>query len=150
MPKPKGTTELGRIAHADLEYAVSCLIESGKTTALEVTRLADDRGNRIAALEAELAALKGGKVVAVATVAALRGPGKARTPKKAVGSTIIRKDGRSFTNTAKVVRARKLQGQYLGNLHKIPEKERDRYRAIVKTKGVAAGVAAIKKRLGIA
>ena len=68
---------------------------------------------------------------------------------KPVGSKVIRKDGRSFTVTAAVVESRRLQGQYIGNLRKIPEKEQDRYRAIVKTKGVAAGVAAIKKRLGI-
>ena len=170
MPKTKGTGELGKIAQADLAYAVGCLIESGKTTAREGTQLAGDRGARIVALKAELAALEGGKAVSVAPAAtpakrayrrkakpaatAMPAPKPAKKTAAAghakgrVGSKIVRSDGRSFTVTAAVVESRKLQGQYLGNLRKIPETERDRYRAIVKTKGVAAGVAAIKKRLG--
>ena len=170
MARTKVVTELGQVAHADMLYAVRCLIDAGKTTAREVTQLAGDRGARIAALKAELAALEGGKPVAFAPAApaakrAYRRKAKPATTRAAapepstkaaaagrtkgrVGRKIVRSDGRSFTVTAAVVESRKLQGQYLGNLRKIPEKERDRYRAIVKAKGVAAGVAAIKKRLG--
>ena len=70
MPKTKRVAELGRIAHEDMLYAINCLIESGKTTALEVTRLAGNRGDRIAALKAELAALEGGKPVVLTPAAA--------------------------------------------------------------------------------
>ena len=172
MARTKVVTELGQVAHEDMLYAVRCLIDAGKTTAREVTQLAGDRGTRIATLKAELAALEGGKAVAVAPAAtrvkrayhrrakpATKAVPAPRPSKKAaaagrakgrVGRKIVRSDGRSFTVTAAVVESRKLQGQYLGNLRKIPEKERDRYRAIVKAKGVAAAVAAIKKRLGIA
>ena len=164
MPKTKRVAELGRIAHEDMLYAINCLIESGKTTALEVTRLAGNRGDRIAALKAELAALEGGKPVVLTPAAApaKRAYRRKATPapkptaktappkgtKKAVGSKIIRKDGRSFTNTAKVVRSRKLQGQYLGNLRKVPENERDGFKQLARSKGVPVALAAIKKRLG--
>ncbi|MBI5486154.1 MAG: hypothetical protein HY905_02355 [Deltaproteobacteria bacterium] len=166
MARTKVVTELGQVAHEDMLYAVHCLIDAGKTTAREIAQLAGDRGARIEALKAELAALEGGKAVAGAPAAprakrayhrkakpAPRAATKAvasKPPKQRLGRKIVRSDGRSFTVTAAVVESRRLQGQYIGNLRKIPERERDRYRAVVKSKGVAAGVAAIKKRLGIA
>ncbi|MBI5488797.1 MAG: hypothetical protein HY905_15790 [Deltaproteobacteria bacterium] len=155
MAKTNETTDLGGIAHGDLLYAVRSLVSAGKTTTLEVARLAGERSARITALEAELAVLKVGGSVSMDSVAPAprkRGRPRTRPPTvaKPVGSKVIRKDGRSFTVTAAVVESRRLQGQYLGNLRKVPEKERDRYRAIVKAKGVAAAVAAIKKRLRIA
>src|SRR5438132_11268454 len=61
MPR---TTELGRIPAVDLAYAVSRLIQEGKTTLLEVRRFAEERPARIAALERELATLKAGHAAA--------------------------------------------------------------------------------------
>jgi hypothetical protein len=68
---------------------------------------------------------------------------KAGARKVKVGETTIRKDGRTFTNTRKVVAARRLQGQYIGNLRKVAEKDRDRFRTMAKEQGVAAAVEAI-------
>src|SRR3989454_12571210 len=63
MPR---TTELGKIPAVDLAYAVSRLIQEGKTTLLEVRRFAEERPARIAALERELATLKAGHAAAKA------------------------------------------------------------------------------------
>lgn len=67
---------------------------------------------------------------------------------KPVGSQIVREDGRPFTVTAAVRRSRKLQGQYLGNLRKLSQNERDKIKAMAKEKGVAAAVAAMVARHG--
>ena len=152
----KGTRKLGDIAARDLSYAVSRLIAAGKTTVAEVARLAADRGDRIKALEKELAALKNGTVPAATASTGARRPAKrAAKPnasKKAsaakAGKVITRSDGRKFTTTAKVVAARKAQGQYLGYLRQMPEKEKARIKAIAKQKGVPAAVVAMKEMLG--
>jgi len=153
-----GTRKLGEIEAQDLSYAVGRLIAAGKTTAAEVARLAAGRGNRIKALEKELAALKDGAVpVAAASTAARRPAKKAPKPRAAkkssaakAGTVITRSDGRKFTTTPKVVAARRAQGQYLGYLRQVPEREKARIRAIVKEKGVPAAVVEMKKRLATA
>ena len=60
MAKAKATTDLGKIAHSDLLYAMRALVRAGKTTAAEVARLGSDRTSRTAALKAELAELEAG------------------------------------------------------------------------------------------
>jgi hypothetical protein len=77
---------------------------------------------------------------------------KVRTSQKKasarVGQVIKRKDGRTFTRTAKAMAAHKLQGQYIGHLGRVPAKEKERFRDIAHEQGVAAAVAALMKRLG--
>ena len=104
MPKP---TSIASIAPADLAYAVDRLIANGKTTAPEVIRLAGERVQRIAALEAELLALTGG------------GRTRARTCED--GETDLgAEDGREARAEAEPLaeaRAfRRVQGQYAGYL----------------------------------
>jgi hypothetical protein len=73
---------------------------------------------------------------------------KAGSKKAKVGDKIVCKNGRVFTNTKKVVAARRLQGQYIGNLRKVAEKDRDKFRTMAKEQGVAAAVEAIMAYLG--
>ena len=151
-----GTRKLGAIAARDLGYAVGRLIAAGKTTVAEVSRLAAERGDHIKALEKELAALKGGAVPAAVAATGTKPPArkaaKLKAAKKApaakAGKVITRSDGRKFTTTPKVVAARKAQGQYLGYLRQVPEKEKARFQAIAKQKGVPAAVVAMKVMLG--
>jgi len=150
-----GTRKLGEIEARDLSYAVGRLIAAGKTTAAEVVRLAAERGDRIKALEKELAALKDGAVPVAGSATGARRPAKkAAKPKAAkkspaakAGKVSTRSDGRKFTTTPKVVAARRAQGQYLGYLRQVPEKGKARIRAIVKEKGVPAAVVEMKKML---
>ncbi len=166
---PKTTTKgIESIAGLDLAYAVRCLIAAGKTSAAEVSRLAAERGERIKALQAELAQLKGGKAPAAAPIKAPRAtkarqlaarPARSskRTAAKATKTapagkalrTTKRKDGRPFTVTQKVVDARRVQGQYLGYLRQVPKgPKRTAFQAVAKDKGVPAAVEALKKHLG--
>jgi len=147
MPRRKNTS-FGTVPSADLAYAVRQLIAMGKTTTVEVRRLAGERSNRIATLEAELAALRGGTVVAAPATGKAKATAKPKKKPVAVGKKLIRSDGRSFTRSAKVVAARRVQGQYLGYLRQVKGKTRDRFQAIAKDKGVPAAVVALKKHLG--
>jgi hypothetical protein len=158
MPKTS-TNRISGIQPVDLAYAVGRLIAVGKTTAAEVAALAAERTKRINALQAELAALKGGGLPTAAPEAARPVAAKAKkaapkpTPVKKrpapeAPKVITRKDGRKFTTTPKVVAARKVQGQYLGYLRQVPEKEKARFKALAHEKGVPAAVGALKLRLG--
>jgi len=151
----KRTKKLGEIAARDLSYAVGRLIAAGKTTVAEVVRLVAERGDRIKALEKELAALKDGAAPSARAPAGARRPVKKaarpkavkRTPAAKAGKVITRSDGRKFTTTPKVVAARRAQGQYLGYLRQLPDKEKARVRTIARQKGVPAAVVAMKEML---
>jgi len=152
MPKTK-SKRVVEINATDLEYAVGRLIAAGKTTRAEVTRLASERIERIRTLETELAALRGGKVLATAPATpSPRKAAKLKVPKRAtaakVGKVITRSDGRTFTTTQKVIDARRAQGQYLAYLRQVPAKEKSRFQAIVKENGVPTAVVELRKRLG--
>ena len=163
-PAPSAPTPsaISGISPLDLAYAVGRLVAEGRTTAAEVADLAAERTVRIQFLEAHLAALKTGSVplvdllkIAKSTkpVKASAKPGprstsKTSKPKATKGKVSTRRDGRSFTTTAKVVAARKWQGQYMGHLRQIPEAEKAKFKAIAKEKGIPLAVAELKKRLG--
>jgi hypothetical protein len=55
---------------------------------------------------------------------------------------------RGSDRTGKVVAARRLQGQHIGNLRKVAEKDREKIRTMAKEQGVAAAVEAIMGYLG--
>jgi hypothetical protein len=149
------------IDHVDLAYAVGQLVAQGKTTASEIIGLAAERRARIEVLETELRSLRGGEVPAADVAAPTKAPtpmkpakpkapGKKRRARAATkaGAVSTRRDGRTFTMTPKALAARKLQGQYLGHLRQVPAKEKPSFKAIARDQGVAAAVAALKKRLG--
>ena len=77
---PKKNT-IASIPVVNLAYAVECLVAGGKTTTAEVLRLAGERAERIAAIEAELKALQqGGHVAGPAADPAHRRATKRRKP----------------------------------------------------------------------
>jgi hypothetical protein len=156
----RGAGDIAGIRPLDLAYAVGRLMAAGRTTPAEIRQLAAERTARIMSLETELAALKGGGLPAgdvgrpsaaakprktLVRRAARRKPAKAKSVKGTVGT---RRDGRRFTTTAKVIAARKWQGQYMGHLRQFPEKEKAELRALAKAKGIPAAVGEMKKRLG--
>ena len=139
MPK----TSIASLPPFDLAYAVGRLIASGKTTAPEVLRLAAERVQRIAALEAELKALThGGQVAVPATKAPAARLTKAPKPapkvKRAAGKLRLSPKLRAF---------RKIQGQYAGYLRGFTGDVRERIRAINAEKGAAAALAEMRKLL---
>jgi hypothetical protein len=110
---PRGKTTVSGIGQADLTYAVNRLIALGKTNAREITGLAAERPMRIAALEKELSSLRTGASPASSNGAAAR----TATATRAAPPAPTKKK-RRFTMTPKALKARKLQGRYLGLLRK--------------------------------
>lgn len=55
---------------------------------------------------------------------------------------------RSARASSKNTAARKLQGQYIGFLRQLPEKERPKYQEIARTRGREQAIVAIRKALG--
>ena len=126
--------ELGKIPAADLAYALSRLIQEGKTSVAEVRRFAGERPARIAALERELASLKAGH-------AAGNTAGRSMGPRAATA----KKPKRKFTMTPKARAAMKRQGQYLAALKRLNAVERTRVKAIARKEGVAKAVEFARK-----
>lgn len=131
---PRGKTTVSGIGQADLTYAVNRLIGLGKTNAREVSTLAAERPERIAALEKELSVLRTGAALGPAT--AKKG-GRPEAPAK--------RKKRKFTMTPKALKARKLQGRYLGLLRKLDPKQRAQCSKAAKSGGVAAAMKVAEK-----
>ena len=140
MPK---RTALGTLPPLDLAYAIRRLVVSGATTPAEVLRLAAERVQRIAALEAELKALThGGQVAVPATKAPAARSTKATKPapkvKRAAGKLRLSPKLRAF---------RKIQGQYAGYLRGFSGAARERIRQINASEGAASAVEEMKTLL---
>lgn len=131
---PKNKPAVSGIGLPDLTYAVNRLISLGKTSAREVSLLAGERPNRIAQLEKELAVLRSGAVSIAPRASKTNGAKAAPKARK-----------RRFTMTPKALRARKLQGRYLGLLRKLDAKQRAQAAKAAKEGGVAAAVKVAEK-----
>jgi hypothetical protein len=66
-----------------------------------------------------------------------RGPGRGKSALAPAGTKPARRAPKA---TAKLARARKLQGQYLGALRSLGQADRAKVKALAKAKGVAAAV----------
>ena len=126
--------DLGKIPAVDLAYALSRLIQEGKTSVAEVRRFAGERPARIAALERELATLRTGHVGA-------KRVGRPPGPRAGVAT----KAKRRFTMTPKARAAMKRQGQYLAALKRLKVAERTRVKALARKEGVAKAVEFARK-----
>jgi hypothetical protein len=137
MSKRKTSRNIDAVKLPDLAYAVRRLVAMRKVTEGEVLGLAAEREKRIAALQAELQALRGARLGAPVAVAPRPAPMAA---KKVVAAPPARKARMS----SKQARARKIQGEYMGLLRNFAGAARQRIKATVKAKGVPAGLAAMK------
>jgi hypothetical protein len=126
MPRRKAT--VSGIGQADLTYAVNRLIAVGKTSAREITDLAAERPMRIAQLEKELSVLRSGAA-----------PARNGAPVKTAAKAAPRKK-RRFTMTPKALRARKIQGRYLGLLRKLDARQRAQTSKAAEKGGVEAAI----------
>jgi hypothetical protein len=88
------------------------------------------------------------KKMATRTAPPANAPQKGRKTASKVGQVITRKDGRTFTTTDKVVKARRIQGHYIAYLRKVDPKAREGFKTIAREQGVPAAVEAMQKRLG--
>ena len=153
MPNTKNQTPLANLPVVDLAYAVERLVAGGKTTTAEVLALAADRGKRIALLEAELRALRGGGVGRAPTTKAGRPVRKARPAAKkarkpAPAAKPVAKPATAPAKprySPKLRNFRRVQGLYAGYLRGFTGATRERIRTINAEKGPAAALAEMKK-----
>jgi hypothetical protein len=132
------TANFSDLSRDDLLVAVQDLVARKRITVDEV-RTAAERPKRIAALEAELARLRG--------EGARRSPGRprgaarpARVARDAAATTApVSK--RRITNTPKRAAALKRQGQYMAALAKLTGADRARVKGVAKQDGVPAAIA---------
>jgi hypothetical protein len=130
------------LTHDDLLYALKDLIGRKRVTPIEI-RGAAQRGRRIAALEAELARLRG--------AVAPRRPGRpprAASAAPAAPAVAGAKPKRHITNTPALKAARIWQGRYLGRLRKLSPRDRSKVKAFAKENGVPAAVKLADRMLG--
>ena len=140
MARPANFDSLSR---DDLLLVIRDLVAKGVVSPADI-RGASERSKRIAAVEAELARLRGG-------APPRRGPGRPRgagRPAKSGGSAPAAKPKRKITNTPARLAAMRRQGQYLGTLNKLGGSDRARVKALAKKEGVPAALALAKKLAG--
>lgn len=124
MPRKKS-----RLSPTTALRLVEILIEEGELVARDITRYL-----KIAELEKRLRALRGGEVPVTHVRAQRRGPKPAKRRKKPI--------------SAERRASQKIQGQYLGYISQIAERERPKFQKLAKEDGREKAIAAMKKRLG--
>lgn len=131
----------------DVTKKVADLVEENQKLRKENAGLKKDHDRWAKLLQTELNGLKDG--TCPDGVCGCYQPKKVSKPKapkdKKVGTVMKRKDGRNFTRMAKVAKARKIQGQYLGRLRSVTDKKRKAaIQKVARTKGVPAALAMLK------
>jgi hypothetical protein len=103
-----------------------------------ITALIEDFAKQIvAATEAATAARVQGALAAALGAPVQRGPGR---PKLAAAPAKAKLGRKAPKPTAALIRARKLQGQYLGALRGLGQGDRAKVKAVAKAKGVPAAL----------
>ena len=140
MPKRRPSS-IDTVPPLDLAYAVGRLIATGKTTQAEIVRLAAERAQRIADVEAELKALtRSGQVSAPATAR----KGRATAATKATATKAPASGPVKLKLSPKLRAFRKVQGLYAGYLRGFTGDARERIRQISASEGPASAVEAMK------
>ena len=124
-------------AHFVLEAAAT----EGKISAGDVNRYLGQMHEEISTLEERLARLRDAVVAPVERMFR-------REEKAAPAAPVPTRQQRRKKRKAASNPSMQLQGQYLGYIKQIPQKDRAKYKAIVKSNGREAAVAAMKKALG--
>ena len=115
-------------------YILDQLIAERKVLAADIRRHLAGLGDEVRALEARLAALRGAAAPVISH------------PVRAINSVVSkRRTNKALTPEARA--SRKLQGQYVGLIRQIPERNRKRYQEIAKSKGRESAIAEMKKTL---
>lgn len=128
-----------------LQYIVTRACSDGTLTERTIRGYLADLEKEITGIEARIQELRelatGIAAAGHAKVRPARAAASARRPK----ATTQPRRGRT---SAKNAASRKIQGRYIAYLRQIPQKERAQYQAIVKAKGRAPAIAAMRKALG--
>ena len=123
-------------------FVVERALADRKLTTYDVDRYIGQMRGEISDLEERLSRLREAFGAPVRRV--LRQAHRQRTAQR---STTAGKPGQK-PRSRKILASQKIQGQYLGFMRQIPEKERQKYRTIAKKDGRKKAIEAMKKTLG--
>ena len=129
------TAQVPSITGSQAKYILEKLIDERKVTASDVRLAISGMWEEMSFIERRIAELRDAG-------APLAHPVRAA---KQVAKT-VRKKARRIS--AKTHASFQLQGQYLGYMRQIPEREKAKFKAMAKKDGREKAVAAMKKRLG--
>jgi len=134
---------LPAISAEEARQALQVLVEEGRVAAREVASALRRRDKRIRELREKLAALGAEASAAFQRAARRARPGRvARQRAKAVR----RRAKRTITRAQRV--ARQAQGRYMAAIRRLSKDSKEKVRAIRKSSGVRAAIAAAKKLAG--
>ena len=125
------------LSAGEARYVLEKLIDEGKVTARDVREHVASMWEEMNFIERRLSELRGTAVGTTVTH-------PVRSVKRAA-KTIAKKTRKL---SAKTRASYQLQGQYLGYMRQISERERGKYKRMAKTDGRENAVAAMKKALG--
>ena len=134
MPRP---ADVPALTAQQARYILEKLIDERKVSAADIRRHLAGMWQEMTFIERRLSEL--------------RGVASSAHPVARVRSTVDRVRTRVRRRRAvspEVAASQKLQGQYLGYMRQIPDRERKTFREMAQSKGRQAAVDAMKKRLG--
>ena len=128
------SAEVPAITGGQAKFVLEKLIDEKKVTAADVRRHLASMWDEMNALERR--------------ISELRGIASAVHPVRRLKRVVKRATARTRTLSAKTRASYRLQGQFLGYLRQIPERDRGKYKKMAKNDGREGAVAAMKAALG--
>jgi hypothetical protein len=122
------------------KYVLHRLLQDGRINGSDVRKAVDGMQREITELEQKLADLR--------TSSGGGGERTASRGRQSASRTRPAARPRRTNMSPQVIASRKVQGQYIGYMRQLPEKDRGKYAEMAKSKGREAAITAMKKALG--
>ncbi|MGA7616805.1 MAG: hypothetical protein WBX15_16660 [Thermoanaerobaculia bacterium] len=135
------------LSPSEAQYVIEKALKDKKLKQSDIREYRKALDTEIADLDRRLSELRSMKRGGAAPAPAAA---PASAPKPARGRRSRKRSARKAggSNTAELANSRKIQGQYLGYLRQIPERNRKRFQAMAKNESRETAIAAMKKTLG--
>lgn len=137
MPKRTRQT-VPSLMPAQANYVLRVLVDQKKISYNDIVSAKAQMNREIQELEATLRELKG----------IAGNGGRRRTRTQPTGAAAARKSRRKKAATPEQKKARRIQGQYLGLLIRLPKNKRAPFQKIAREKGAEAAIAELRKAAG--
>lgn len=135
MPRP---TKVPALTASQARYILEKLIDEKTVTAADIRRHVSGMWEEMNALEKRIAELRG----IASNVHPIRA---AKRTASRVASSVTRTGRKARRVSAEVMASRKLQGQYIAAIRRVPKSQRAKYAKIAKEEGREKAIAAIRK-----
>ncbi len=119
------------LTHSQALYVIDRLVAERKVSPAMVVKIRDEMASEIRDLEERLARLRGGT--------------EANRPARTTGNGTAASAGKTLSAATQA--SRRLQGQYLNLIRRVPAAQRARYKQLAQTKGREEAVKALRKTL---